>query len=104
MTGNVAMVMINRDEIISVIKTVYDPEIYIDLWTLGLIYDIEIVDSVVKIRMTFTSVACPVGPALVEEVRSKVATVAGVGQVNIEVVFDPPWQPSEELKALLGLV
>ncbi|MCC6933105.1 MAG: DUF59 domain-containing protein [Deltaproteobacteria bacterium] len=96
--------MINRDDVINVLKTVYDPEIYLDLWTLGLIYDVEIIDNNINIRMTFTSVACPVGPALVDEVKTKVSGISGVGNVNVEVVFNPPWQPSEELMALLGLV
>ena len=61
----------SRDEVISMMKTIIDPELYIDIWTLGLIYDIDIVDDVLNIRMTFTSVACPAGPQLVGEIKEK---------------------------------
>ena len=57
-----------RDDVIAMIKTIIDPELYIDIWTLGLIYDIEILEDVLNIRMTFTSVACPAGPQLVGEI------------------------------------
>ena len=95
--------MATREEAIEVLKTIYDPEIYIDLWTLGLIYDIEIVETEIHIRMTFTSIACPVGPALAEEVRSKMATLPGITKATVDVVFNPPWEPSEELRAMRGI-
>jgi metal-sulfur cluster biosynthetic enzyme len=93
-----------RDEVIAVLKTINDPEILIDIWTLGLIYDINIEGNAVSIRMTFTSIGCPAGPYLVEEVQEKLKAVAGVEQVQVEVVFNPPWEPSEELKGLLGIM
>ena len=93
-----------RELIIEALKTVMDPEIYIDIWTLGLIYDIDVVGTEVSIRMTFTSIACPVGPMLVEEVRQKTANVPGVTKVNVEVTFTPPWEPSDDLKAMMGLL
>ena len=58
----------------------------------------------VFIRMTFTSMACPVGPMLVEEVRQKAASVPGVTKVVVEVTFTPPWEPSDDLKAMMGLL
>ncbi len=92
-----------RDDVVAMLKTIIDPELYIDIWTLGLIYDIEILGDVVNIRMTFTSIACPAGPQLVGEVKGKAEELPGVRETNVEVVFQPPWQPSEELKALLGI-
>ena len=96
--------MATKEEIIEKLKTIYDPEIYIDIWTLGLIYDIAFNDASVDIRMTFTSVACPVGPELVGQVKSKLCELQGVETVNVEVVFDPPWQPSDDLKASMGIL
>lgn len=92
-----------RDEVISMLKTIIDPELYIDIWTLGLIYDINIVGDVLNIRMTFTSVACPAGPQLVGEVKDKAKELSGIRDTNVEITFQPQWQPSEELMALLGL-
>ena len=94
-----------REDVIEVLKTVIDPEIFVDVWTLGLIYNIDLhpETAVLKITMTFTSMGCPAGPQLVEEIRSKTAQLHGVQKSEVEVVFRPPWQPSDELKAILGL-
>ncbi len=96
--------MATREELIEVLKTVIDPELYLDIWTLGLIYDIKIEDTKCAIRMTFTSPACPAGPYLVQEVKEKTTSLEGVSETDVEVVFSPPWEPSEELKQLLGLI
>ena len=80
-----------------------DPEINLDVYTLGLIYDITIERGLVKIKMTFTSIGCPYGPQLLEEVIQKVKNVEGVEHADVDVVFDPPWQPSEEVKMILGI-
>lgn len=95
--------MPTRDDVVEILKTIVDPELYIDIWALGLIYDIAVEDSKIRIRMTFTSVACPAGPQLVGEVKEKLATLEGVEDVDVEVVFQPPWEPSEELKGMLGM-
>lgn len=94
---------VSRDEVISMMKTIIDPELYIDIWTLGLIYDIDIIGDMLNIRMTFTSVACPAGPQLVGEIKEKAKELSGITQTNVEIDFQPQWQPSEELKALLGI-
>jgi metal-sulfur cluster biosynthetic enzyme len=94
---------VSRDDVISALKGVIDPELYIDIWTLGLVYDIEIVDRTVKITMTFTSIACPLGPQLVEEVKRCLESLDSVDNVEVTVVFKPPWEPSEDLKAILGI-
>ena len=93
-----------REDVIEVLKSVIDPELFIDIWTLGLIYDIAIEDNQVKIRMTFTSPACPAGPQLVEEIKEKTSNLEGITASSVEVVFRPPWEPSEELKAMLGFM
>jgi len=93
----------NKEKIIEVLKTVVDPELFIDIYKLGLIYNIDIVDGKVNITMTLTSPMCPFGPQLIEEVKDKVEKLDGVNDVNIELVFEPVWQPSDELKLELGV-
>ncbi len=93
-----------KEDVVDVLKTIYDPELYIDIWTLGLIYDIEIHEEILNIRMTFTSVACPAGPQLVGEIKERTKELPGVVSTNVEVVFDPPWEPSEELKGMMGIL
>ena len=92
-----------REAIIEAIKTVEDPELFLDIWFLGLIYSISIDGGAVAIEMTFTSIMCPAGPMLVDEVKTKVGQVAGVESVKVDVVFTPPWQPSDEVKQTLGI-
>ena len=95
--------MATREQIVEAIKSIIDPELFIDIWTLGLIYDIEINEDELTIRMTFTSVACPAGPQLAGEVKERTEDLDGVSNTTVEIVFDPPWQPSEELRALMGM-
>ncbi len=91
--------------IIEVLKTIEDPELGIDIWTLGLIYNIEIKkeEKKVHVLMTFTSIMCPVGPMIVQSVEQKVKQLPDVETVAIEVVFNPPWEPTEELREMLGV-
>lgn len=85
-----------RDDIIEVLKTVYDPEIPVNIYELGLIYDIAIDDSnMVDIKMTLTSPACPVAGSLPPEVESKAGMVPGVSGCKVELVWDPPWDMSK---------
>ncbi len=94
--------MLSKEELIeNVFKKYVDKEIDIDVWTLGLIYDVQVQDKIVKVRLTFTSPLCPYGPQMVEELKQEILA-KGAAQVDIEVTFNPPWQPSEELKAMLG--
>lgn len=96
---------VSRDDLIEALKTVIDPEVMLDIWFMGLIYSLEISDEGrVAIDMTFTTPLCPAGPQLVDEVKQKVASVSGVSGVDLQVVFTPPWQPSDEVKALLGMI
>jgi len=97
-----------ESEIIKVIKTVFDPEIPVNVYDLGLIYEINVEeDNKVRIVMTLTSPNCPVAEALPEEVREKVAAVEGVKSVDLNLTFDPPWSKdmlSEEALLELGLL
>ncbi len=80
------------DAIKMAIKTVFDPEIPINIYDLGLIYRIDVdADGVVDLEMTLTSPACPVAEELPAEVETKVREVPGVSKVNLELVWDPPW-------------
>ncbi len=95
--------MPTKEEVIEVLKKIEDPEIHIDIWTLELVRDIVIENERVKIKMTLTTPACPYGPALIQEVESTLKTLPGINSVEIELVFSPPWQPSDEVKEMLGL-
>lgn len=81
-----------EEKIIAALRTCFDPEIPVNIYELGLIYQVEIDDSgAVKIRMTLTSPGCPVAGTLPREVEAKVASVPGVTRAQAEVVWDPPW-------------
>jgi FeS assembly SUF system protein len=96
-----------EERVLAVLRSVFDPEIPVNIYELGLIYDLQISPAgEVAIRMTLTSPACPVAGALPEEVRSKVAAVPGVTDAKVELVWDPPWDPSrmsEAAQLQLGL-
>jgi FeS assembly SUF system protein len=84
-----------EEAIIGVLRTVYDPEIPIDIYELGLVYSIDLdVAGAALIRMTLTSPMCPVAGELPAEVEMKIRGVAGVSSTQLEVVWDPPWDPS----------
>ncbi len=81
--------------IVDQIKTIFDPEIPVNIYELGLIYDVQVLDAGrVDIKMTLTSPACPAAGILPGEVETKVASVEGVEEVDVEVVWDPVWNPS----------
>jgi FeS assembly SUF system protein len=82
-------------DVVARLKTVYDPEIPVDIYELGLVYAIDVDDAGhVELRMTLTSPMCPVAGSLPPEVEAKVAQVPGVKSSRVEVVWDPPWNPS----------
>jgi len=87
------MSQINKDEVISVLKQCYDPEIPIDLWNLGLIYDIKIKNNNIDIIMSLTTPGCTMGQYMADDIKSKLEQINSVENVTVEVVFDPPWQP-----------
>ena len=86
--------MTNRDDIIDALKTVYDPEIPVNIWDLGLIYDININDKEIVVVMTFTSPTCPLMEEILLQVKNAVANVVGETPVRVELVWDPPWNVS----------
>lgn len=94
------------DDIVGALKTVYDPEIPADIYELGLIYKIDIDDERnVDVEMTLTAPGCPVAGEMPIWVENAVSSVAGVGQVRVDLVFDPPWTPermSEEAQVAVG--
>ncbi|MFD1062716.1 iron-sulfur cluster assembly protein [Winogradskyella litorisediminis] len=96
------------DKIVRVIKTIYDPEIPVDIYELGLIYDVFVnEDYDVKILMTLTSPNCPVAETLPMEVEEKVKSINEVKDAEVEITFDPPWSNdlmSEEAKLELGML
>ena len=96
-----------KDTVISVLKTIYDPEIPVDIWTLHLIYGVDVdEEGNVKIVMTVTAPNCPVAEVLPAEVRNRVQAIMGVKHVDVELTFDPVWSIhmlSDEAKAELGL-
>jgi len=96
-----------EEEIISVLKTIYDPEIPVDIFELGLIYEVAIDDEAnVTIKMTLTSPACPVAGTLPPEVEMKVMAIEGVKDAKVEIVWSPPWDQdmiSDVAKIKLGI-
>ena len=96
------------DKIVGVLKSIFDPEIPVDIYEMGLIYDVFVnEDSEVKILMTLTTPNCPVAETLPKEVEEKVKSLDEVTDAEVEITFDPPWSQdliSEEAKLELGLL
>jgi metal-sulfur cluster biosynthetic enzyme len=98
--------MPTKDEVLEALKSVVDPELGFNIVNMGLIYDVKVKKDSVKIKMTFTSMMCPMSGLIEERVRSAVERLKGVKHVDIEIVWEPPWSPekmSEEIRAELGL-
>ena len=97
-----------QQDVIDIVKTIFDPEIPVDIYELGLIYQVELKDDgQVYLEMTLTSPACPVAESLPMEVQEKVMEVEGVTDVDLRVVFDPPWtkdRMSEEARFALDML
>ena len=95
-----------RQQIIGILKTVYDPEIPVDIWELGLIYDVSIDDEGnARIVMTLTTPNCPAAESMPDQVKHRVGQIEGVKDVDVEIVWDPPWNPqmmSEAARLQLG--
>lgn len=97
-----------KDRVIQILKTIYDPEIPLNIYELGLIYDLDVTaEGVVSIKMTLTAPACPVAGELVQEVHDRTRTLPGVRRARTELVWDPPWtrdRLSMEAQLELGLL
>ena len=96
-----------KEGVIEMLQTIYDPEIPVNIYELGLIYEIEINDALnVDIKMTLTAPGCPVAQSFPGDIEAKVATVPGVNEVHVELVWDPPWTKdlmSEAAQLQLGM-
>ena len=98
--------MVSRDEVVTVLKDCFDPEIPINIWDLGLVYDINVDNETLGIKMTLTAPGCMMGGMIAEEVKSKIKAMAGVKDAKVDLVWDPPWTPdkmSPEAKAQMGI-
>ncbi len=97
-----------RTRIVEVLRTVFDPEIPVNIYELGLVYNIDIADTgAVEVKMTLTSPNCPVAESLPQEVEQKVMAAEGVTDAKIQVVWEPPWTPemmTEEAKLELNMM
>ncbi|MDQ3752282.1 MAG: metal-sulfur cluster assembly factor [Actinomycetota bacterium] len=97
-----------REEVTEALKTVDDPELGIDILNLGLVYEVDISDvGDVKIEFTLTTMGCPIGPMIDEQIKDATAHIEGIGQVTTELVMYPPWSPekmSPLAKSALGIV
>ena len=97
--------MPTKDEVVEALRQVEDPELGMDIVDLGLLYDVEIEGPNVKVIHTLTSMGCPVGPMIQEDIDRVAREVPGVEDVDIELTFDPPWTPekmSDDAKFILG--
>ena len=96
-----------RERVLQALTQVYDPELGINIVDLGLVYDVEVQDNGdVDIRYSLTTMGCPIGPLIEDQIRAFLAPIDGIGEVRPELVFRPPWSPelmSDEAKAALGI-
>ncbi len=94
-----------RDDVVEALRQVEDPELGMDIVDLGLMYDVEVEGPKVKVIYTLTSMGCPVGPMIDEQINQVTAQVPGVEEVETELTWDPPWSPekmSDDAKFILG--
>jgi FeS assembly SUF system protein len=108
MSGNASSASrVTEQQVIAALKTCYDPEIPMNIYDLGLIYEVKVnADDSVYIKMTLTAPNCPVAGSLPEQVRARVAALPGVARATVELTFDPPWtknKMSDLVKLELGL-
>jgi len=98
--------LVTMEEIVKALKECYDPEIPVNVWDLGLIYDVSVDAEKVHVKMTLTAPGCPMHTFISQEVKEKLQSISGVKEANVEVVWDPPWSPdkmSPQAKAQLGI-
>ena len=97
--------MASKDEVLEVLRQVEDPELGMDIVDLGLLYDVEVDDAKVRVTYSLTSMGCPAGPLIAQDIDSAVRQVEGIDNVELELTFDPPWTPdrmSDDAKFILG--
>ena len=99
-------ITLERDDVIEALRDVYDPEIPVNIVDLGLVYDVDINSTNIDVKMTLTVAGCGMGPYIAQQAEWRLAEIEGVEDINVELVFEPPWTPdmiTEEGKRLLGL-
>ncbi len=97
--------MPTKEEVVEALREVEDPELGMDIVELGLMYEVDVEDSKVKVRYSLTSLGCPAGPMIDEGIQEAVSGVPGVAEVETELTWDPPWSPemmSDDAKFILG--
>lgn len=97
--------MPTEEDVVGVLKKCYDPEIPVNLVDLGLIYDVDLKDDSVHVKMTLTAPGCPMHTTISEDVKRKLLSLEGISDAEVEVVWEPPWTPermSETAKRMLG--
>lgn len=97
---------VEQDAVVAALKTVYDPELGVNIVDLGLVYTIQVREAEVDMEMTFTSPACPVGPEILRNAVEAIESVEGVSKANVKVVMAPPWSPdrmTDEARDELGI-
>jgi metal-sulfur cluster biosynthetic enzyme len=97
--------MATRDEVLEILRTVEDPELGMDIVDLGLLYEVEVEDSTAKVTYSLTSMGCPAGPLIAQDIDAAIRQVEGIENVELELTFDPPWTPdrmSDDAKFILG--
>jgi metal-sulfur cluster biosynthetic enzyme len=98
--------MLTQEEVYDVLRTCYDPEIPVNIVDLGLVYGVEIIDQKVDVKMTLTARGCGMGGYIASEAEQKLLELTGVEEAKVEVVWDPPWDPSmmsPEARRTLGM-
>lgn len=97
-----------KEEVVQALQTVNDPELGIDIWNLGLVYTVDVDDqNNVKIEYTLTTMGCPIGPMIEEEIQGATTYIEGIGELTMEMVMYPPWTPekmSPLARSALGFV
>ncbi len=97
--------MLTREEVVEALRSVEDPELGMDIVELGLFYDVEIEGPKVKVIHSLTSMGCPAGPMIQQDIHTVVSSIEGVDEVETELTWDPPWTPermSDDAKFILG--
>ena len=97
---------VTKDEVLEALRDVYDPEIPVNIVDLGLVYEVDVDEGDVDVQMTLTFAGCGMGPYIAQQAEWRLAELEGIEDINVDLVFDPPWTPemiTEECKKLLGL-
>jgi metal-sulfur cluster biosynthetic enzyme len=97
---------LTKDDVIEALRQVEDPELGMDIVDLGLLYDVEVQGPRVKVTHTLTSMGCPVGPMIQEDIHRVTSELEGVEDIDVELTWDPPWSPekmSDDAKFILGI-